>query len=133
MGAPRTRRGGGNRSAWLRTTVVVLAGFALFLGQMIPASADDPVADAFRRKQELERAVAISRQNTERYRQAADQFQAAVRNADAMIGDLQSQADAAQSQAEQLGYEIQIAEEQLQLVSFQLNETKALSLGSVQP
>ena len=127
MGAPRTRRGGGNRSAWLRTTVVVLAGLALFLGQMIPASADDPVGDALKRKQDLERAVAISRQNTERYRQAADQFQVAVRNADAAIGDLQAKADAASSQAEQLGYEIQIAEEQLQLVSFQLNETNALS------
>ncbi len=127
MGAPRTRRGGGNRSAWLRTTVVVLAGLALFLGQVIPASADDPLSSALKRKQDLERAVAISRQNTERYRQAADQFQAAVRNADAVIGDLQAQADAAGSQAEQLGYEIQIAEEQLQLVSFQLNETKALS------
>ena len=127
MGAPRTSRGGGNRSAWLRTTMVVLAGLALFLGQVIPASADDPLTDALKRKQELERAVAISRQNTERYRQAANQFQAAVRDADATIGDLQAKADAAGSQAEQLGYEIQIAEEQLQLVSFQLNETKALS------
>jgi len=94
---------------------------------MVPASADDPIGDALKRKQALERAVAISRQNTERYRQAADQFQAAVRNADAVIGDLQAKADAAGSQAEQLGYEIQIAEEQLQLVSFQLNETNALS------
>lgn len=107
--------------------LVVLAGLALFLGQVIPAAADDPLTDALKRKQDLERAVAISRQNTERYRQAADQFQAAVRDADAVIGDLQAKADAAQSQAEQLGYEIQISEEQLQLVSFQLNETKALS------
>ena len=112
--------------ASLRTMVVVLAGLALFLGQVIPAAADDPLTDAFRRKQELERAVAISRQNTERYRQAADQFQAAVNDSNAVISDLQGKADAAQSQAEQLGFEIQIAEEQLQLVSFQLNETKAL-------
>ncbi|MEP6695080.1 MAG: hypothetical protein ABJB39_10580, partial [Chloroflexota bacterium] len=112
--------------ASLRTMIVVVAGLALFLGQVIPASADDPLTDAFRRKQELERAVAISRQNTERYRQAADQFQAAVNNSNAAIVDLQAKADAAQSQAEQLGFEIQIAEEQLQLVSFQLNETKAL-------
>ena len=128
MGAPRTRRGGGaNRSAWLRTTIVVLAGFALFLGQVLQVAADDPLTEALKRKQELERAVAISRQNTERYRQAADQFQAAVRDADAVIGDLQAKANAAQSEAEQLGYEIQITEEQLQLVSFQLAETKALS------
>lgn len=127
MGAPRTSRGGGSKriAAW-RTTLVVLAGLALFLGQVLPAAADDPLTEALRRKQELERAVAISRQNTERYRQAADQFQAAVNNANAVIGDLQAKADAAQTQAEQLGYEIQIAEEQLQLVSFQLTETKAL-------
>jgi len=104
----------------------VLAGLALFLGQVIPAAADDPLADALKRKQELERAVAISRANTERYKQAADQFQAAVNNSNSVIGDLQAKADAAQSQAEQLGYEIQITEEQLQLVSFQLDETNAL-------
>ncbi len=127
MGALRTRRGGGNRSAWLRTTIVVLTGLALFFGQVLQASADDPLTEALKKKQQLERAVAISRQNTERYRQAADQFQAAVRSADAVIGDLQAKADAAQSQAEQLGYEIQIYEEQLQLVGFQLEETKALS------
>jgi murein DD-endopeptidase MepM/ murein hydrolase activator NlpD len=107
--------------------VVVLTGLALFFGQIIPAAADDELTAALKRKQELERAVSVSRQNTERYRQAADLFQAAVRGADAVIGDLQAKADAAQSQAEQLGYEIQIAEEQLQLVGFQLNETKALS------
>jgi murein DD-endopeptidase MepM/ murein hydrolase activator NlpD len=104
---------------------VVLAGLALFLGQIIPAAADD-VSDALKRKQELERAVAISRANTERYKRAADQFQAAVNNSNSVIGDLQAKADAAQSQAEQLGYEIQITEEQLQLVSFQLDETNAL-------
>ena len=127
MGAPRTSRGGGSkRKARLRTAVVVLAGLALFLGQVIPASADDPLTDALKRKQELERAVAISRANTERYRQAANQFQAAINDSNSVIEDLQGKADAAQSQAEQLGYEIQIAEEQLQLVSFQIDETNAL-------
>jgi murein DD-endopeptidase MepM/ murein hydrolase activator NlpD len=127
MGTPRTSRGGGNkRSARLRTAIVVLAGLALFLGQVIPASADDPLTDALKRKQELERAVAVSRANTERYKLAADQFQYAVNNSNAVIGDLQAKANDAQSQAEQLGYEIQITEEQLQLVSFQLDETNAL-------
>jgi len=127
MGAPRTNRGGGSkRKARVRTAIVVLAGLALFLGQVIPASADDPLTDALKRKQELERAVAISRANTERYRQAANQFQAAINDSDSVIEDLQAKADAAQSQAEQLGYEIQIAEEQLQLVSFQIDETNAL-------
>jgi len=127
MGAPRASRGGGNkRKTRLRTAIVVLAGLALFLGQVIPASADDPLTDALRRKQELERAVAISRANTDRYKQAADQFQSAVNSSNAAIADLQAKANAAQSQAEQLGYEIQITEEQLQLVSFQLDETNAL-------
>ena len=107
--------------------LVVLAGLALFLGQVIPAAADDPLTEALRRKQELERAVAVSRANTERYKEAANQFQAAVNNANSVIGDLQAKADAAQSQAEQLGYEIQIMEEQLQIVSFQLDETNALA------
>lgn len=127
MGAPRTRRGGGTtRKTRLRTALVVLAGLALFLGQVIPASADDPLTDALKRKQELERAVAVSRANTERYKQAADQFQAAVDNSNNVIGGLQAKADAAQSQAEELGYQIQITEEQLQLVSFQIDETNAL-------
>ncbi len=127
MGAPRASRGGGNkRKTRLRTAIVVLAGLALFLGQVIPASADDPLTDALRRKQELERAVAISRANTDRYKQAADQFQSAVNSSNAAIADLQAKANAAQTQAEQLGYEIQITEEQLQLVSFQLDETNAL-------
>jgi murein DD-endopeptidase MepM/ murein hydrolase activator NlpD len=127
MGAPRASRGGGNkRKTRLRTAIVVLAGLALFLGQVIPASADDPLTDALRRKQELERAVAVSRANTDRYKQAADQFQSAVNSSNAAISDLQAKANAAQSQAEQLGYEIQITEEQLQLVSFQLDETNAL-------
>ena len=104
----------------------MLAGLALFLGQVIPASADDPLTDALKRKQELERAVAVSRANTDRYKQAADQFQSAVNSSNSVIEDLQAKANAAQSQAEQLGYEIQITEEQLQLVSFQLDETNAL-------
>ena len=127
MGTPRVSRGGGNkRNARLRTTFVVLAGLALFLGQVMPAAADDPLADALKRKQELERAVAVSRANTERYRQAANHFQVAVNSSNAVIGDLEAKADAAQSEAEHLGYEIQITEEQLQLVSFQLDETNAL-------
>jgi len=114
------------RSTWLRTAVVVMAGVALFLGQVIPAYADDPLSDALKRKQDLERAVAVSRANTERYKRAADQFQAAVNNSNSVIEDLQAKADAAQTQAEQLSYEIQITEEQLQLVGFQLDETNAL-------
>jgi murein DD-endopeptidase MepM/ murein hydrolase activator NlpD len=127
MGAPRIVRGGGGGIRGLRTTIVVLAALALFLGQQLPAYADDPLADAMRKKQELERAVQVSRQNTERYKEAANQFDAAVRDANTRIGDLAAKQAKAQSEAENLGFEIQIAEEQLQLVTFQLNETKALA------
>ena len=127
MGAPRIVRGGGGGTRGLRTTIVVLAALALFFGQQLPAYADDPLADALRKKQELERAVQVSRQNTERYKEAANQFEAAVRNANARIGDLAARQATAQSEAESLGYEIQIAEEQIQLVTFQLSETKALT------
>jgi len=105
----------------------VLAAIALFLGQQLPAYADDPLHEALLKKQALERAVQVSRQNTERYKQAANQFEAAVRSANARIGDLAARQATAQTEAESLGYEIQIAEEQIQLVTFQLNETKALT------
>ena len=127
MGAPRIVRGGGGGTRGLRTTIVVLAALALFFGQQLPAYADDPLADVLRKKVELERAVQVSRQNTERYKEAANQFEAAVRSANTRIGDLASKQARAQSEAENLGYEIQIAEEQIQLVTFQLSETKALT------
>jgi len=127
MGAPRIVRGGGGGTGGLRTTIVVLAALALFFGQQLPAYADDPLADMLRKKLELERAVQVSRQNTERYKEAANQFEAAVRSANTRIGELASKQAQAQSEAENVGYEIQIAEEQIQLVTFQLSETKALT------
>ena len=105
----------------------MLAAFALFLGQQLPAYADDPLHEALLKKQALERAVQVSRQNTERYKQAANQFEAAVRSANTRIADLAARQATAQTEAENLGYEIQIAEEQIQLVTFQLNETRALT------
>ncbi len=127
MGAPRDDRGGGgSRRRWLRATVVALTLVALFVGQQSPASADDPLQQALRRKQDLERAVAIARANTERYQQAASQYQAAVNAATTRIADLAARAADAGSQADALADEILIAEEQLSLVAFQLDETKAL-------
>ncbi len=127
MDAPRNGRGGGWRKSGLRATVVALVGLALFVGQQIPAAADDPLAEALRRKEALERAVAVSRQNAERYKQAANQFEAAVNSANARISDLAQRQASAESEAEALGYEIQITEEQLALVAFQIDETKALA------
>ncbi len=68
-----------------------------------------------------------SRANAERYKTAANQYQAAVDSANARIADLAAQQADAQSQADSLALEIQIREEQLALVSFQLDETKALA------
>ena len=125
--APRIGRGGGWRKSGLRATVVALAVLALFIGQQMPAAADDPLQDALRRKEALERAVSVSRQNAERYKQAANQFQSAVDSANSRIADLAEKQASAQNEAEALGYQIQIAEEQLALVAFQLDETKALA------
>ena len=106
---------------------VALAALALLAGQQVPARADDPLQDALRRKEELERAVAQSRANAERYRSAANQYQAAVDAANSRISDLAAQENAAQNEADALALEIQIREEQLALVSFQLDETKAFA------
>ena len=104
---------------------------ALVLGALLagtqPASADDPLTEALKRKQELERAVQVSRANTQRYQAAASQFQAVISQTNARIADLADKQDAAQSEADQLFYQIQIAEEQLALVTFQLDETRALA------
>jgi len=127
MGTPRSGRGGGWRKSGLRATVVALAVLALFIGQQMPAAADDPLQEALRRKEALERAVAVSRQNAERYKYAASQFQSAVDSANSRIADLAEKQASAQTEAEALGFQIQIAEEQLALVAFQLDETKALA------
>jgi murein DD-endopeptidase MepM/ murein hydrolase activator NlpD len=110
-----------------RATTVALVVSAFLTGLAQPARADDPVGDALRRKEELERAVQVSRANAERYQAAANQFQAVVNQANARIADLAAKQASAQSEADQLFYQIQIAEEQLALVTFQLDETKALS------
>jgi murein DD-endopeptidase MepM/ murein hydrolase activator NlpD len=128
MGTPRSLRGGGSwRKRSVRATFVALTALALIVGQQQPARADDPLQDALRRKEELERAVQTSRANAERYKTAANQYQAAVTAANARIADLAAQQEDAQSQADALALEIQIREEQLALVSFQLDETKALA------
>jgi murein DD-endopeptidase MepM/ murein hydrolase activator NlpD len=127
MGTPRNVRGGGWRKRGLRATFVALFAVAFVMGQQVPAAADDPLQQALRQKEELERAVAQSRSNAERYKTAASQYQSAVDAANARIADLASQQAAAQNEADSLALEIQIREEQLALVAFQLDETKALA------
>ena len=127
MGAPRIVRGGGWRIRGLRATFVALLAVTFVVGQQAIAMADDPLQQALKEKQDLERAVATSRANVERYKDAATQFQAAVNAANSRIADLAQQKDDAQNQADALAVEIQIREEQLALVSFQLDETKAFA------
>ncbi|MDQ2952944.1 MAG: peptidoglycan DD-metalloendopeptidase family protein [Chloroflexota bacterium] len=127
MGTPRIGRGGGWRKRSFRATFVAAVALAFVVGQQMPAAADDPLQQALKQKQDLQRAVAQSRSNAERYKNAASQFQAAVSAANSRIADLAAQKDDAQSQADTLGLEIQIRQEQLALVSFQLNETQALA------
>jgi murein DD-endopeptidase MepM/ murein hydrolase activator NlpD len=103
----------------------VVAAFLAGLSQ--PAAADDPLNDALRRKTELDRAVEVARANTQRYQAAASQFQAVVNATNVKIAELADKEANAQSEADQLFYQIQIAEEQLALVSFQLDETHALA------
>ena len=106
--------------------VSVLASALIVFSMQTAASADEDLNAALKRKQELERAVQISRANTERYKQAASQFESAAARANARIADLAVRQANAQSEADVLAIEIEIAEEQLQLVAFQLNETRSL-------
>ena len=111
----------------LGVAVAALWALGLFVGPVAPASADDELDAALRRKVELERAVAVARQNTEYYKSVASQYQAAVNAANQRIAEYGAKQNAAQSEAEALSFEIKIAEEQLQLVSFQMGETRAMT------
>jgi murein DD-endopeptidase MepM/ murein hydrolase activator NlpD len=110
-----------------RATTVALVVSAFLGGLAQPASADDPISDALKRKEELARAVQASRANAERYQAAASQFQAVVNQTNARISSLAEKQANAQSEADQLFYQMQIAEEQLALVTFQLDETRAFT------
>lgn len=128
MGTPRTARGGGVwRTRFARATTVAFVVGAVLASFAQPAYADDPVTAALKRKEELERAVQISRASAERYQAVANQFQAVVNQTNARIADLATKQASAQSEADQLFYQIQITEEQLALVTFQLDETRALT------
>jgi murein DD-endopeptidase MepM/ murein hydrolase activator NlpD len=129
MGTPRQPAWGGGvwrtRAARATTVALIVAAFVGGLAQ--PASADDPITAALRRKDELARAVQMSRANAERYQAVANQFQAVVNQSNARISALAEKQANAQSEADQLFYQIQIAEEQLALVTFQLDETRVLA------
>jgi len=129
MGAPRAIRGGGVRR-WRLLPAALAALLLVAVPLAPPAFADDGDQQRLERlakdKQELERAIQVSRQNTERYRQEALRFQSAVSAANARIAELAAQQDQAQSAADTLKIDIAIAEEQLALVAFQLSETQSL-------
>ena len=132
MGARRATQGGGDRRRrWLGAALAVLSAASVVIGAM-PARAEDELSAALRRKQELERAIEVTRRNAERYQTVAGQYQSAVNAANERIADLAAQQASARSEGDALGFEIKIAEEQLQLVSFQLGETRAFveSLGA---
>jgi murein DD-endopeptidase MepM/ murein hydrolase activator NlpD len=115
------------RTRFARATSVALVVAALIGGFAQPASADDPLTDALRRKQDIERAIQVSRANSERYQAVASQFQAVVNQANAKIAQLAAKQAAAQTEADQLFYQIEIAREQLAVVAFQLDETRAFA------
>src|SRR2546425_4010517 len=128
MGAPRIHGGGGGwRTPAARAISVALVAPAVLSSFASPALADDPLTEALKRKEELERAVQVARQTPQRYQAAAGQFQAAITAANARIVALAGKQADAQSEAEALAYKIQIAEEQLALVASQLDETRPLA------
>ncbi len=126
-GAPRQpRRGGG---AALRRgrlgLIAVLLLSVLTTALAAPARADDDISAVLKRIQDLERAIQTSRQNATRYQQASQQYQGAVVAANRRIAALAERERSATSEAEQVSAEIGISEEQLALVTLQLNETIA--------
>lgn len=89
------------------------------------ARADDDPSAVLRQIKDLERAIQVSRQNAERYRQASQAYQSAASAAAGRIRQLAEQERSAESEADEVAAEIAIAEEQLSLVTLQLSETVA--------
>ena len=99
---------------------------SLFSAGVAPyAKADDDINNVLKKISDLDRAIQVSRQNAARYQQASRQYQSAVIAANSRIARLAEQERNATSEAEQVTAEIEIAEEQLALVTLQLNETVA--------
>lgn len=113
-----------------RVLLAALVILSLLTVQSVPVSAEPEdearLAQLAREKQELERAIQVSRANAERYRQEANRFASAVQSANSRIAQLIAEQAQAQTEADALRVEIVIAEEQLALVAFQLNETQSL-------
>jgi murein DD-endopeptidase MepM/ murein hydrolase activator NlpD len=99
---------------------------AAFTAANVPyVKADDDINSVLKRIEDLNRAIQVSRQNAERYRLASQQYQSAVSSANRRIAELADQERSATSEADQVAAEVSIAEEQLALVTLQLNETVA--------
>jgi murein DD-endopeptidase MepM/ murein hydrolase activator NlpD len=104
--------------------VVFLTGI-LTVGLAAPARADEDINAVLKKISDLERAIQVSRQNAARYQQAQSQYQRAVAAANSRIATLANQEQNAQSEAEAVSADIAISEEQLALLTLQLNETVA--------
>src|SRR5439155_1642032 len=94
--------GGGWRTHAARAISVALVAAAVLSSFASPARADDPLTEALKRKEELERAVQVARQNTQRYQTAAGQFQAAINAANARIAALAGKQDEASAKEKEI-------------------------------
>jgi murein DD-endopeptidase MepM/ murein hydrolase activator NlpD len=110
------------RWAWL---VPVLALAFVFAQLPAPARADDDINAVLRRIQELDRAIQVSRQAADRYRLASSQYQNAAAAAQSRIAELARKEAAATNEADETAAHIALTEEQLSVVTLQLNETVA--------
>lgn len=126
LGAPRpSGREGGNkgRTAAVLSLLVIFLTAILTAGVASPARADDDISAVLKKISDLERAIQVSRQNASRYQQAQSQYQRAVAAANSRIAALAYKEQTAQTEAEALADDIAISEEQLSLLTLQLNET----------
>ena len=106
-----------------RSAIVALGAVVLLIATSSPSAADPGSPQEVAA---LERAVAQARANVQRYQEAAKQYQSAVNAATARIGQLAAEAADAQNEADALALQIQVTEEQLALVAYQIDETQSL-------
>ncbi len=115
----------GTAAARPRIAGAIVLAAALMLAWSVPARADHTIEHTRQQIDALDRAIQNSRQATDRYRRSSAQFESVAAAAQARIAEYASQERAARSEAEALALEIAIAEEQLSLTAFQMEQTRS--------
>lgn len=114
-----------SRATRLRAGAALALALVMTVSTSTPARADHTPQHSLEQIDALERAIQTSRQASDRYRQASQQYQTAAAAAEQRMAEYAAQERAAQTEADALAAELAIAQEQLALAAFQMEQTQS--------